>query len=118
MALPMGSIVTVCMAMGVVFANRLPAGALNTRTPRVLLKIVGSVCLAAGLWNVLWFASRHITQFWGQMALGSGLVLCAVGLLMVLPPQRVPQSLEAGRPFLVLLLACFAGFYGWTIYNL
>ncbi len=118
MNIPMGLVVTICMAMGVVFANRLPAGALNTRTPRVLLQIVGSVCLAAGLWNALWHGTRHFTQFWGQMAFGSGVVLCAVGLLLLLAPQRIPQQLETARPFLVLLLAGFAAVYGWTIYFL
>jgi len=115
MFIPMGTVVTACMIVCVIFTNRVPAGALNARTPAFALQAVGIVCGAAGLWNVLWHASRHITQFWGLMALGSGLLLIALSALLVLPKARVPLLLEKMRPIMVIALA---GFAGWTIYNL
>ena len=118
MFIPMGTVVTACMIICVVFTNRLPAGALNTRTPAFLLRMVGFLSAAAGLWNILWYASRHILEFWGQMAFGSGLLLCALALLLILPADRAPASLEKARSVMVLALAAFAAYYAWTIYNL
>ena len=114
----MGTVVTVCMIICVVFTNRIPAGALNARVPTELLRFVGFLCGVAGLWNVLWYASRHLNQFWGQMALGSGLLLCALSVLLILPSRRVPSQLEKARPFMVIALTGFALYYAWTIYNL
>lgn len=114
----MGTVVTVCMVICVAFANQLPAGALNSRTPRFILRIIGIVCALAGLWNILWYASRHITEFWGQMALGSGLLLCALSTLLVLPPESAPSQLEKARHPMIILLAAFAAYYAWTIYKL
>ena len=118
MFIPMGTVVTACMIVCVLFANRFPGGALNTRTPAIVLRVIGAICLAAGLWNVLWHALRHLTQFWGQMAFGSGMLLCALGALLLLPAPRIPERLEKARPFMVVALALFAANYGWTIYNL
>lgn len=118
MFIPMGTVMTVCMILCVLFANRIPGGALNTRTPPTILRVIGVICAAAGLWNVLWHALRHLTQFWGQMALGSGMLLCALSALLLLPPSRIPEQLEKARHFMVLALAVFAGYYAWTIYNL
>ena len=118
MVIPMGTVIAVCMLLCVIFANRFPNGALNSRLPASALRIVGCLTATAGLWNILWFALRNITQFWGQMALGSGLLLCALSVLLILPPARTPPRLEAARHIMVLALAGFAGFYAWTIYNL
>jgi len=52
------------------------------------------------------------------MALGSGLLLIALSALLVLPKARVPLLLEKMRPIMVIALAGFALYYGWTIYNL
>ena len=118
MFIPMGTVVAACMIICVLATNRLPAGALNTRLPRPLLVGIGYVCVAAGLWNVLWHASRHITELLGQMAFGSGLLLVALGTLLVLPPTRVPEQLEKARHFMVLGLAIFAASYVWKISTL
>lgn len=118
MFIPMGTVVTVCMIVCVIFANRLPNGALNTRTPAPVLRAIGLVTGAAGLWNILWYASRHILEFWGQMAFGSGLLLCALSALLILPAERAPAALNKARHVMVLALAGFAAYYAWTIYNL
>ena len=115
MFIPMGTVVAACMIICVLAANKLPAGALNTRLPRPLLAGIGYICAAAGLWNVLWYAFRHITELWGQMAFGSGLLLVALSALLILPPERVPEQLEKARHLMVLALAIFAASYVWKI---
>ncbi len=118
MFIPMGTVVTVCMIICVLFTNRFPAGALNTRTPKPLLRVIGYVCAAAGLWNALWHAPRHITELWGQMAFGSGLLLVALSAVLILPTERIPARLEKARHAMALGLAFFAACYAWTIIHL
>ena len=118
MFIPMGTVVTACMIICALAANRLPAGALNARLPRPLLIGIGYLCVAAGLWNALWYALRHITELWGQMAFGSGMLLVALGALLILPAGRVPEKLENARHVMVLGLAVFAVSYTWKIVTL
>ena len=72
MQIPMGTVVTATMLIGTLFAYQAPSGGLNKFVPKVLTKAVGFVLGAAGLWNVLWYGLQNLTQFWGHMALGSG----------------------------------------------
>lgn len=118
MFIPMGSVVTVCMLITVIFANRFPAGALNKLTPLPILRIVGFICAAAGLWNVLWYGLRHLSEFWGQMALGSGTLMILLAFLLITPTAKQPSILNKIRPIAVIALFAFAMKYGWTIYNL
>ena len=118
MFIPMGTVVTVCMLFSVVFANRYPAGALNKKTPLPVLRTVGWVTGAAGLWNVLWYGLRHLTEFWGHMALGSGILMVFLAYLLVVHPSQQPALLNKLRPIAVLALLAFATKYGWTIYKL
>ncbi len=37
--------------------------------------------VVASLWNILWYAPQHFTEFWGQMALAAGVSM----LLTILP---------------------------------
>lgn len=114
----MGTVVTVCMLITVIFASRHPAGGLNTRTPEPLLRIIGVITGAAGLWNVFWYGLRHLGEFWGLMALGSGAAMCLLSYLMILPPKHQPAILNRIRTLTVLVLLGFAVKYAWTIYNL
>jgi hypothetical protein len=116
--IPMGTVVAFCMLLSAVFANRFPSGALNQITPLWLLRSIGSITGAAGLWNVFWYGLRHIGEFWGHMALGSGLVMCALSLLLVLSPGSQPSLLNKFRPLLVVAMLLFCAYYGWTIYQL
>jgi hypothetical protein len=121
--IPMGTVVTVCMIVTVVFANRFPAGrfrnySLNRATPLIVLRSIGLVTGAAGLWNVFWYGLRHLGEFWGHMALGSGILMTMLSALLVLPPARQPSLLNSLRPYAVLGLLGFAVFYGVTIYRL
>ena len=114
MYIPMGTIVTFCMLMTVLFAGRLA----NRLAPAWLLKSVGVVAIAAGLWNVLWYALRNIGEFWGTMALGSGILLMALGATLALPATRLPTWLNKIRPVLIFALLGFALYYAQTIYHL
>ncbi len=99
--LPMGTIVAVCMFIGVLAGS----GALKW-LPQVVLKILGALVLAAGLWNTFWYGVQHLTAFWGQAALGSGILLIISGLY-VLRPSMLPAFLIRLKPLvLILLLGC------------
>ncbi len=118
MFIPMGTVVAVCMIITLVFVNRIPVLSLNRITPPVILRVIGIVTGAAGLWNVLWYALRHPTQFWGLMALGSGLLMTLLSVLLVLSPDRQPAMLTPVRPFALIGLLGFAITYAVGIYRL
>ncbi len=112
--LPMGTIMTGCMLLGLLFAAR-PTGI--RRLPEVVQVSVGTLVFAGGAWNVFWHALRHVPEFWGNMALASGLLMMIAGV-SIARPSALPEGLQRARPFwLLLLLACFVQ-YGWTIYHL
>jgi len=116
--IPMGTVVTATMLIGVVFAFRAPSGGLSRLAPAWMTKVVASILGAAGLWNVLWYGLQNLTDFWGHMALGSGAVMIAVSAIMLMSQESIPSVLSKLRPVLVLLLAAFGAHYAWTIYNL
>lgn len=118
MFIPMGTVVTVCMLLSVLFTSRLPYLGLNKTSPAWLLRIIGVIACAAGLWNVLWYALRHLGEFWGHMALGSGLLLITTGALLLIPNTRQPRWLQTLRPFAVVALLAFGLYYAQTIYHL
>lgn len=113
--LPMGTIVTVCMLIALIFASDLPLLKLTNKLPLIIRRIVAFIVLAAGCWNLFWYALRHLTEFWGLMALVSGalMIIAATYIAAVAPPwlQRI-------RPVvLIALLLCMLK-YAHTIYNL
>lgn len=114
MYIPMGTVVTLCMLLTVLFASRL----VTRLSPSWLLKTVGVLAIAAGLWNVFWYSLQNFGEFWGLMALGSGLVLIGLGATLVLPATRLPGWLNKSRPVLVFVLLGFALYYAQTIYHL
>ena len=113
----MGTVMTVGMLLGVLFASRLPWLGLNRASPRPLLIGVGVLVALGGLWNALWHAPRHLGEFWGQAALVSGVLMLIVAAFLV-APSKVPRALAAARPFVVLALLGCALLYGVTIYRL
>lgn len=118
MFIPMGTVVAVCMIITLVFVNRVPGISLNRVTPPIILRLIGIVTGAAGLWNVLWYALRHPGEFWGQMALGSGVLMTLLSALLVLPAERQPRALNTLRPYAVIGLLGFAITYAVGIYRL
>ncbi len=112
--LPMGTIMACCMFLG--FFMGLPVSSIRN-TPAFIRKPIGYLVFTAGLWNVFWYAVQHLTEFWGQAALVSG-ILMIVTAFYIINETRVPPFLQKIRPLvLVLLLACGL-LYGITIYRL
>lgn len=118
MYIPMGTIVTVCMFLTVIFANRFPKGGLNGLSPNWLLKIVGVIVGAAGFWNVLWYGLQHYTEFWGLMALGSGALMILLSVQLTVPRAKDVAWLNAIRPIAIVALLGFALYYAKTIHSL
>jgi len=115
--LPMGTIVTVCMLVGLVFSSDLPGLNVTNKLPLLLRRIVAVVVLAAGCWNVFWYAMQHLTEFWGLMALVSGLLMI-ISALYILKLQSLPVWIVRIKPVVLLaLLFCMAK-YAHTIYHL
>ncbi|WP_372656810.1 hypothetical protein [Hydrogenophaga sp.] len=102
--------------------------ALSPWTPAALARLLrhpqlrsgmGIGVLVAGLWNVLWHGLRHLSQFWGQAALVSGLFMVLAAVLMLARPgadtgarpalaTRLEPTIRPARPLVLLgLLACF-----------
>ena len=112
--LPMGTIVAACMFIGVLAAAEIP---LIRKLPSAVMKFLGLVVFAAGAWNVLWYALRHITEFWGLAALVSGLLmLITSGYLLA--PNRMPGILAGLKPLVLALLFCCGLLYAITIARL
>ena len=114
----MGTVVALCMFVTILFTNRIPGINLARVTPPALLRVIGVITGAAGLWNVLWYGLRHIGELWGNMALGSGSLMTLLSVLLVLPADKHPQPLKYFRPVAILGLLGFALAYAVTLYRL
>ena len=115
--LPMGTIMTGCMALGLLFATRLPVLRVVQALPAWFRKTVSFVVFLAGSWNVFWYATRHFDEFWGVAALISGcLMLLTAGYIYNV--KCLPAFLKRMRPGVLFLLLCCAVLYGATIYRL
>ncbi len=115
--LPMGSIITGVMLVALIFATPYAFSKNLNPLPRWVSLPIGLLVLAAGGWNVFWYALRHITEYWGIAALISG-VLLMITAGYILNFKRMPKLLNQLKPIVLLaLLACMLH-YGYTIYNL
>ena len=112
--IPMGTVVSVCMFIGLIVAAPLPV--LN-KIPSLLKKIGAGVVMAAGLWNVLWYGLQHFNEFWGMAALTSG-GLMVVTAAYILAPARLPGWLLLAKPVVLTLLLGCAMLYSITIARL
>jgi len=112
--LPMGTIVTACMFVGLIVAVPL---ALVKKSPLLLRQACAGVVLAAGLWNVLWYGLRHLFEFWGIAALISGILMITTAAY-VLIPSRLPGWIRMLKPAIMILLFGCAMLYAITIARL
>ena len=111
--LPMGTIVTCCMIAGLIIA--VPPMAKGC--PRPIRHVIGIILLAAGLWNILWYASQHIREFWGLAAFCSG-VLMVITSIYILKASWLPAFIRKAKPVILLMLLGFAMLYAITIFRL
>ena len=112
--LPMGTIVTVCMFAGIILAADLP---ISRHLPKWLSQSIATLVLLAGLWNILWYALQHLTEFWGLAALVSGALMIIISLY-VLAPDKLPRLLKKSKPILLVILTGYALMYAVTIARL
>ena len=112
--LPMGTIVTVCMFLGLIIAADLPV---LKSFPVLLKKIIAAFVLAAGLWNTLWYGLQHLTEFWGLAALVSGILMIIVALY-ILCIEKLPSELKKAKPIILVVLLGYALMYTITIARL
>jgi hypothetical protein len=110
----MGTVVSVCMFIGLIVAAPLPV---FKKIPILLRKIGAYVVMVAGLWNVLWYGLQNFTEFWGMAALISG-VLMIVTAAYILVPSRLPGWLLLTKPVVLTLLLGCAMLYSITIARL
>lgn len=124
----MGIIVTVFMLLILLLSVPNPLG-------KKLQKYQGQIALWAFLaacWNVFWYGLQHMGEFWGTMALVSGLLLlfCSLPLLSLAswpawlkrPMQRLQQK-QASLPrrtnsIALIALALCAARYAYTLIQL
>jgi len=115
--LPMGTIVTVCMFIGLVYALLQLFAKTIRELPALISAFIGGIVFMAGFWNVFWYALRHITEFWGLAALVSGTALMLTGFCIV-KNKSAPIVLKKFMPIVLLVLFACMVLYGVTIYRL
>ncbi len=112
--LPMGTIMASCMFVGLATVM---LQALLKKGPVFLFKMIGFIVLAGGLWNVFWYGVQHYTEFWGQAALASGVLMILTGLYIIQVRWLSPILLRL-KPIVLLLLLAWAVTYSIKIASL
>lgn len=126
----MGIVVAVFMLLGVLLIwprPRLQLGGLRRKPGMV--GALGISLLLAGLWNALWYGLRHLGDFWGLVALLSGVLMIAASLIVLAQRDPVNRAAPAtlGRiykvlkplsPVLACALAAFFALYAVTLVRL
>lgn len=113
----MGTVMTLCMLLGVLFSHRLPGLSLFRISPHWLRQLVGGILVLAACWDIFWYGSQHPGEFWGRMAIASGVLMLLLAGFLIAEP-KMPALLAKIRPLLVLLLTGLTAYYAITIYNL
>ena len=115
--LPMGSIMAGSMLLAVIFAVDLKGYNVLQKLPKPVLRLVASFVMLSGLWNVLWYASQHFGEFWGNAAFVSGLLMIITSFYLF-GYKRGSSVLWKVKPLVLLLLLGCSVLYSYTIYNL
>lgn len=117
MMLPMGTIVTVCMLIALVFASVMLFSGVVKKIPLTIVRFVAGLTFAAGCWNFFWYGLQHMGEFWGQMALLSGILMIATAIYIFKPHSLPAWALRIKPLVLLALLLCMLK-YAHTIYSL
>jgi len=115
--LPMGTIMAVSMLLAVVTTTDLPVIKTIKRMPTILLRAIASLVLLSGLWNVLWYASQHLGEFWGNAAFVSGMLMITVACYNLIP-AKLPLWFMKIKPVILFALLLCSLLYGVTIYRM
>jgi hypothetical protein len=80
----MGIVVCVFMLLGLLMAMPwVPPGLRILRVRPGIADFLALGLLLTGLWNFLWYGSRHLNEFWGLAAFVSGLAMISVAILLL-----------------------------------
>jgi len=85
-----GIVVTLAMLAGLFLLLPTPVSVFR-KPPSDNVKVnsvVGGFLLTLGLWNAFWYGLRHVNEFWGQAAIGSGLVMVASATVILVSLRR------------------------------
>jgi hypothetical protein len=115
--LPMGSIMAGTMMLAVIVTADINGQSLARKLPNLIVKVIASIVMLAGLWNVLWYGAQHIGELWGNMALLSGFLMLLTSIYLF-KGQNVAQFLRVIKPLVLISLFFCSILYGYTIYNL
>ena len=115
--LPMGTIMAVSMLLAVVTATDLPVIKNIQKMPAILLRVIACLVLLSGLWNVLWYASQHLGEFWGNAAFISGVLMIAAACYNLIP-AKLPLVFIKIKPVILFALLLCALLYSVTIYRM
>jgi hypothetical protein len=97
----MGIVVTVFMVLGLLHQSPISFLSFGRSAKNAsLTNFIGCGLLLMGCWNIFWFGLRHLSVFWGQAALVSGVFMVMTALLILLSPH----SRWASNSFLKKLL--------------
>lgn len=110
--MPMGTIVTVCMLIGLLFAVPYALNGKLSPLPTFVACFVGAIVFTAGGWNTFWHGLRNLTNFWGLAALISGIFMMLTALY-IMQIKSLPAGLLRMR--IVVLLGLFACFMLYAI---
>ena len=113
----MGSIMAGTMILAVIVTADVNGQSLARKLPSVIVKVMASIVMLAGLWNVLWYGAQHIGELWGNMALLSGFLMILTSIYLF-KGQNVARVLRHIKPIVIISLFVCAFFYSYTIYNL
>ena len=114
--IPMGTVVTVCMLVGLLYALMQRYNAGVARAPGWLHGLAAAIVGLAGVWNTFWYGLQHLSEFWGLAALFSGIfmMLTAIGIYQHNKDSRLTKL----QPVVLLGLAGSFVLYAVTIYRL
>ncbi len=106
----MGIVVTLGMLDGLIL---LVANMRALSLPTVFKKPLAIFVLLCGLWNALWYGVQNVQQFWGLVALGSGVAMIITAWAVLANYKSQPLNLV-----LFVMLAAFFLLYTVTIVQL
>ena len=116
----MGIVVTIAMLLGLITLRPTPWND-KVRTPQSsTFTMVSAISLmTCGAWNVVWYGLRHTSEFWGWMAIGSGLVMMVSGVIVYAERQHLDLlALSKIRKPVIAVLAISFVLYAVTIIQL
>ncbi len=108
---------TACMLLGALFTVPRVFFGVQPGKLTKLYQVVGGILMLAGAWNVFWHGLRHLSDFWGQAGIASGVFMLICGLYLCRESALTP-FMRRLMPIATIALTGWALYYAYTIYNL